>query len=245
MSNQLKDIKGVIFDYGGTLDSGGDHWSEVIWDAWQKAGVLVEKETFRECYVYAERELAKVKHILPQHNFGDMLKIKINVELQHLTNLGHFSPGEIERKSAEIAGICYVAAKNHVAEAKEVLEWIGQRYPMVLVSNFYGNINTVLKDFGLEKYFPTVIESAVVGVRKPDPRIFRLGVDALGVKPEEALVVGDSFGKDIEPALSLGCQAVWIKGKTWTEEEGKRKYDLTISKLQELKGLLQEEGVKQ
>ena len=33
-------VKGIIFDYGGTLDTGGDHWSEVIWDAWQKAGIV-------------------------------------------------------------------------------------------------------------------------------------------------------------------------------------------------------------
>ena len=34
----------------------GDHWSEVIWAAWQQAGVKVDKEVFREVYVYAERE---------------------------------------------------------------------------------------------------------------------------------------------------------------------------------------------
>ena len=53
------DIKGVIFDYGGTIDSRGDHWSEVIWDGYREAGVQVTKEQFRDCYVYAERELAK------------------------------------------------------------------------------------------------------------------------------------------------------------------------------------------
>ena len=52
------EIKGIIFDYGGTLDTGGDHWSEVIWCAYGKAGVAVNKAEFREAYVYAERELA-------------------------------------------------------------------------------------------------------------------------------------------------------------------------------------------
>ena len=66
---------------------------------------------------------------------------------------------------------------------------------MVLVSNFYGNVQAVLADFNLLQYFESIIESAVVGVRKPDPQIFRLGVDALGMKPEEVLVVGDSYKK--------------------------------------------------
>ncbi|MDE5675782.1 MAG: hypothetical protein K2I44_10640 [Muribaculaceae bacterium] len=39
MNIDISRIKGIIFDYGGTLDTGGDHWSEVIWKAWQEAGV--------------------------------------------------------------------------------------------------------------------------------------------------------------------------------------------------------------
>ena len=33
------------------------------------------------------------------------------------------------------------------------------------------------------------------------------------------LVVGDSFGKDIVPAKTVGCQTVWLKGEGWTEQE--------------------------
>jgi FMN phosphatase YigB (HAD superfamily) len=95
---------------------------------------------------------------------------------------------------------------------------------MVLVSNFYGNINTVLREFGLAKYFKDVIESAAVGIRKPDARIFTLGVKSLGLKPEETIVVGDSFYKDIEPAGKLGCHTVWFKGKGWTNKT----YDETV-----------------
>ena len=45
-------IKGIIFDYGGTLDTGGDHWSHVIRDGWNKAGVSANDALFREAYVY-------------------------------------------------------------------------------------------------------------------------------------------------------------------------------------------------
>jgi putative hydrolase of the HAD superfamily len=72
---------------------------------------------------------------------------------------------------------------------------------------------------GIRQYFRGVIESAVVGVRKPDARIFSLGVIALGLEAESVLVVGDSLRKDIEPARSIGCQTAWIKGKGWTAEE--------------------------
>ena len=95
---------------------------------------------------------------------------------------------------------------------------------MVLVSNFYGNVDTVLGEFQLDHLFNDVVGSAMVGIRKPDPRIYKMGVDCLNLSPSEVVVVGDSFYKDIEPAKKIGCQAVWFKGESWTDE----KYDETF-----------------
>lgn len=212
-------IKGIIFDYGGTIDSHGDHWSEVIWDAYRAAGADVTKEDFREAYVYAERELARVRHILPHHTFLDLLNIKMDIETRRLVDNGLMDADEARCLAPDIARRCYEAARTSVEEARPVLAALAARYPMVLVSNFYGNVEAVLSDFGLRGYFRDIIESAVVGVRKPDPAIFGLGVEALGLKPEEVLVVGDSLRKDILPARSLGCQTAWLKGKGWTPEE--------------------------
>lgn len=52
-------IKGLLFDYGGTIDSNGLHWAEVIWQAYEALQVPVSKEVFREAYVYGERTLGK------------------------------------------------------------------------------------------------------------------------------------------------------------------------------------------
>ncbi len=233
MNVDVSKIKGVIFDYGGTLDTGGDHWSEVIWDAWQQAGVAADKAEFREVYVYAERELARTLHILPHHNFHDLLDIKMQIELQRLSELGHFPASQVEDMAKKVALICYDSAKASVENAKPVLDALSKKYPMVLVSNFYGNVETVLKDFGIDKYFKKVIESAVVGVRKPDPKIFTLGVEALSLKPEEVLVFGDSYSKDIVPAEKAGCQVMWLKGKGWTAEEDATMHPNIIGSLDE------------
>lgn len=238
MNLDIAKIKGIIFDYGGTLDTGGDHWSVVIWQAYQKAGVDVDEAEFREAYVFAERELAKTRHILPEHDFSDLLNIKMKLELQWLSENGHFPPAQVDDKAKEVAGYCYEAAKNKVAEAKPVLETLMKKYPLVLVSNFYGNIENVLKDFGIDKCFKKIIESAVVGVRKPDPKIFELGVKALGVAPEETLVVGDSYGKDIVPAEKLGCQVLWIKGQGWTAADDALTHDNIITDIKKVGELL-------
>lgn len=234
----FKKVKGIIFDYGGTIDTRGVHWSEVIWDAYQKAQVLITKEQFRDAYVFAERELARTRHILPEHDFHDLLLIKMRIELQYLA-ASQFIPSElIDPKSREIAKYCYEAARQCVDEAKPVLKALYKEYPMVLVSNFYGNVEAVLKDFGIRQYFQKIIESAVVGIRKPDPRIFELGCEALGISPDHTLVVGDSYKKDIQPAESIGCQVLWLKGKGWTAAEDAQLHPNIIASLSDILALM-------
>lgn len=230
----FKNIKGIIFDYGGTIDSRGEHWSEVIWKGYQKAGVEVSKEQFRDSYVMAERELAKVRHILPDHNFYDLLLIKMRIELKDLADKGLINASSIEPLALEIAQYCYESAKKCIEEARPTLEVLHEHFPMVLVSNFYGNVEAVLKDFDVRKYFGEIVESAVVGVRKPDPQIFNLGVKALEMNAEEVLVVGDSYKKDIVPAESLGCQVAWLKGRGWTADEDAVTHPNIIKKLEDL-----------
>lgn len=230
----MAEIKGIIFDYGGTIDSRGMHWSEVIWAGYQACGVEVDKATFREAYVEAERELARVRHILPKDNFHVLLLKKMRIELSRLEAAGKLAAGGMERYAEPVADYCYEAARGAVADARPTLEALWHRYPMVLVSNFYGNVEAVLEDFDLRRYFRAIIESAVVGVRKPDPRIFELGVEALGLKAEEVLVVGDSFKKDIVPAESIGCRTAWLKGKGWTAEEDAVEHPSIIATLGEV-----------
>lgn len=230
----ISDIKGVIFDYGGTLDSRGVHWSEIIWQGYLKAEINIDKSVFREAYVYAERLLAKQPLILPEYNFLDLMMVKIKHELLYLKDNAIICFNDIEVKQRTIAKYCYEYARECIEEIRPVLEAIKKRYPMVVVSNFYGNLTSVLKDFDLLKYFTDVIESAVVGVRKPDKEIFKLGVESLGMKAGDVLVVGDSYTKDIEPAMLLGCKTVWLKGIGWEKEVINNNASLEVKDLNEI-----------
>ena len=152
----MKNIKGVIFDYGGTIDSRGVHWSEIIWEGFQLAQINVDKEHFRECYVYAERELARTRHILPHHNFYDLMLIKANIELEYLANQQLIDDKLIKPKSAIIAKYCYDSARECVEEARPTIAQLNEKFPLVLVSNFYGNVESVLKDFNILHYFDKI-----------------------------------------------------------------------------------------
>ncbi len=202
-------IKGYIFDYGGTLDTGGQHWGKVIWHAYERQHVPVSEAAFREAYVHAERTLGRNPIIQPDFTFRRTLEEKLRIELDFL---------RLPQYQQAVVDDLYALTCAETARSREVLLQLRERYPMVLVSNFYGNIATVLQEFRLDGIFHTIVESAVVGVRKPDPRIFTLGVEALGLRPDEVIVVGDSMDKDIIPARQAGCHTVWFQGEGWTDD---------------------------
>ena len=274
------DIKGIIFDYGGTLDTRGDHWSEVLWQGYEhfgigvaddeevEPGVSIPKQAFRDAYVYGERALAVNPIVTPDFHFEDILREKLILELNFLAGkelletgkddaekqakLGNdsdasseslllsLSDSEIHQIAVDMAHYINAKTLDLLQENKQVLEHLKQAgYPMVLVSNFYGNINQVLKDAGIDGYFKEVIESAVVGVRKPNPVIFALGVCALDLPASQVLVVGDTYGKDIMPAHKLGCHTLWIKGLQWEEKQVDESIpDGIIRKLSEMEDFL-------
>ena len=274
------DIKGIIFDYGGTLDTRGDHWSEVLWQGYEhfgigvaadeevEPGVSIHKQAFRDAYVYGERALAVNPIVTPDFHIEDILREKLILELNFLAGkellktgkddaekqakLGNdsdasseslllsLSDSEIHQIAVDMAHYINAKTLDLLQENKQVLEHLKQAgYPMVLVSNFYGNINQVLKDAEIDGYFKDVIESAVVGVRKPNPAIFALGVCALDLPASQVLVVGDTYGKDIIPAHKLGCHTLWIKGLQWEEKQVDESIpDGIIRKLSEMEEFL-------
>ena len=282
MNREMKklDIKGIIFDYGGTLDTRGDHWSEVLWQGYEhfgigvaadeevEPGVSIHKQAFRDAYVYGERALAVNPIVTPDFHFEDILREKLILELNFLAGkklletgkddaekqakLGNdsdasseslllsLSDSEIHQIAVDMAHYINAKTLDLLQENKQVLEHLKQAgYPMVLVSNFYGNINQVLKDAGIDGYFKEVIESAVVGVRKPNPAIFALGVCALDLPASQVLVVGDTYSKDIMPAHKLGCHTLWIKGLQWEEKQVDESIpDGIIRKLSEMEDFL-------
>ena len=245
----LGGIKGIIFDYGGTLDTCGQHWGKKLWHAYERQHVPVSEQQFRDAYVYGERTLGRNPIIKPDYTFHRTLATKIRLEMEHLCTHGAWDASEedFKQKHQAVLEDVYAEVLATTAHSAEVLTQLSERFPMVLVSNFYGNIECVLQEFGLRKFFPRIVESAVVGIRKPDPRIFELGVEALrrssdvetlrssdvekdansklsSLHSNDVLVVGDSFYKDILPAQKAGCRTAWFKGEGWTDET----YDETV-----------------
>ena len=85
-----------------------------------------------------------------------------------------------------------------------------QGLPLVVVSNSDGTIERGLELAGLRGYFSAVVDSARVGVEKPDPRIFEHAIRHSGVSGERALHVGDLYDADVAGARAAGVHAVLL-----------------------------------
>jgi putative hydrolase of the HAD superfamily len=90
-------------------------------------------------------------------------------------------------------------------EALERLRSRGLR--LAIVSNAEGQVENDARRFGLAPFFDTIIDSHIVGVAKPDPRIFQIALERLGVAPDEVRYAGDIYSIDM-----LGARAAGIEG---------------------------------
>ena len=234
----LSKVKGLLVDFGGTIDSNGMHWAEVMWMAYEEFHVPITKEVFREAYEFCERALAKNPVVKPHHTLSYMLWIKLEVQIEWMLHVKYLSKKQVLKELPFLlSDYCHVYALNTIKNTRPVLEQLAEKYPMVLVSNFYGNMESVLKKFQLDHLFKAIVESAVVGVRKPDPEIFRMGVEKLQLPAENIVVIGDSHDKDIIPAEHIGCQTIWIKNMGWNEYNGTETANAVITDFRELKSL--------
>ena len=223
-------IKGVLIDFGGTIDSDGIHW----FDAFREAYALVADiphDLLWDAYVHTERTLGTNPIIAPDYTFCKTLQAKIALQTEYLQ-----SKGIAFTRQDTVLDYSYNKVVKHISSvSKPALEKLHAKLPMVLVTNFYGNMHSVLGEFGLNHLFMDVVESSVVGVRKPDPAIFRLGVERLGLEPSATVMIGDNYEKDIIPAQSIGCSTVWLNNNTSGTDPAVQK----ISSLSEIETYIQ------
>ncbi len=97
-------------------------------------------------------------------------------------------------------------------EALDRLRGAGLR--LGVVSNSDGRVEEALRAAGIGDRFDVILDSALVGVEKPDPAIFRAALAALGVGPDEALYVGDLYDVDVVGARAAGMEAVLLVADT-------------------------------
>lgn len=100
---------------------------------------------------------------------------------------------------------------NLFPQAHEVLSYLSEKYSLHIISNgFRESTEQKLTSSGLLKYFETVVISEIVGVNKPDSRIFEFALKGAGAERWESLMIGDSLEADIRGAMNFGIDAIYF-----------------------------------
>ncbi len=110
---------------------------------------------------------------------------------------------------ADAAFEVFFAQRNRVQfypEARQALNWLSERYPLVALSNG----NAKLARVGLDGLFKASLSASELGFGKPDPRAFAAAAQAAGVPPQAVLHVGDDIGLDVLGALGADMPAAWL-----------------------------------
>ena len=196
----MNTIEAVTFDAGGTLIEPWPSVGEVYASVAREFGIdcsaarlnaqFVNAWTTRTSFKYSRDEW----HDVVRHSFLGISEVS-----QQLFDAIY------DRFAQSDAWLIY----DDVIPCLQSLESAGLK--LAVVSNWDDRLIPLLDKLGLATYFDEIIVSAVHGAHKPDPSIFDLAAEKLGVPISRLLHVGDSLREDVNGALSSGASALRIR----------------------------------
>jgi len=237
----------ILFDLGSTLIYFDGEWPQVFSQAnaelianLKNAGYQIEEEQFLQDFrnrinqYYSSREAEFI-----EYTSAYFLR-------SVLADYGYPQISDATVQSCLRA--MYAVSQAHwkiEADTLSTLEYLHRAgYHLGMISNASDNedVQTLVDKAGVRDYFDFILVSAAVGVRKPNPAIFRLALDHWGIPPTRAAMVGDMLGADILGAKNAGLFSIWITRRA--DGPANRAHldtiqpDAQIAALGELPGLL-------
>ena len=109
-----------------------------------------------------------------------------------------------------VAYIDHLTTFNHLFEGTyEILDYLKDKYQLHIITNGFEEAQErKLKNSKIWDYFTTITNSEMVGVKKPNPKIFNFAINLAKANAEESLMVGDSLEADIEGAHNIGMDTI-------------------------------------
>lgn len=147
-------------------------------------------------------------------SFGDQVKLFLDLARPGLAD--ELRPGAVKNIEKTYAQAVLLFPPRMIKGADRVLGELRKgKYKIGLICNTGRTpgfvLRTLLKSYRLLKYFDVTLFSDETIIRKPDPRIFRTALKAMGCPPRLALHVGDDFKNDVGGGLRSGMNVLWIE----------------------------------
>jgi len=203
--NDIIVIKAVLLDFGGTIANTKTDWEMVS----ERAKSRLELEDVRVDPVDLENAIKDtIEYRYQQHELGVELN-SYDFFNHALGILGHKVDLDITDELEQMVND--EGTVEFVSGLEDVLMELSDSYKLALLSNSWLEApRQALRDHGYGRWFDAMLCSFDIGVPKPDPRIFEFALDLLGVRANEAVMVGDSLEADIKGALGVGMRAVLV-----------------------------------
>lgn len=182
--------KGIIFDFGGVFNNAHETLAGFAGAA-QRFG-HEPRALYDLFYSGPAWQAAKLGHMTSDAYWRQMM-----------AELGLDPSGDVAAFRAEL----FVGEQLN-AEVVAIAERLSRRYPLALLSNATDELEQLLEaQFGIHHLFQVVVNSARVGVAKPDPQAYWLALEGLGLEPAETLFIDDK-PRNIVAAEALGIPSI-------------------------------------
>jgi putative hydrolase of the HAD superfamily len=194
-------VAAVLLDYGGTLDGDALHWFDHFVALYAQEGAAAAPAALKGAFYAADAALAAEPEV---QTYGLERMVRSHVRLQ-LPGLGIDDPA-LGRRIAD----AFIADTRRAWERnRPLLDRLAGRFRLGVVSNSYGNMPALLAEARLGP-FELVLDSALVGLHKPDPALYTLACARLRLPAAAILHVGDSWERDVMPARAVGMRTAWL-----------------------------------
>jgi putative hydrolase of the HAD superfamily len=127
--------------------------------------------------------------------------------------------------------------------ASEVLNQLKSKFKLAIITNVehttsFKDVKNVLKEAKILDFFDVIVVSSEIRVNKPNERIFQIALEKLDVKPEEAIMIGNTISTDIFGGNRIGMKTVLLQHSQGYQPSEWEKPNHTIHSLKELLNLL-------
>lgn len=230
-----KRYKHVFFDLDRTLwdfDAAAEVAFERIYDKYGlKSLGIPSAHEFHEVYHPLNEQLWVL------YRSDQITKDELN-RIRFLKPLEHYGIHDVELADHLSEDYVYWSPRivRLVPGTMELLDYLKPKYHLHLITNGFQEVqHTKLSGSGLEPYFETLTVSEEVGVKKPNPEIFRYALKKAGATAEESIVIGDEMAVDIDGARAAGIDQI-LFNPSGEAVEGERTFE--VKSLLEIMGIL-------
>jgi putative hydrolase of the HAD superfamily len=241
-------IKGVIFDLGSTLIEYHGDWGEVFVQMSADLIAFLRAHGFGMDFEKFDRRYREVVEHFYTRAQQDWIEYTAEYTLHYvLAEFGYPEVGDDVLRGGLAKAYAYGETLwRPFDDTYRTLDRLQERsYQLGLISNARdaSNVERLIDNARLRPWFNPIVISANVGVRKPNPRIFKIVLEAWQLPPDQVVMVGDMLGADVLGAHNAGMRGVWA---TRQSERGANEAhiqtivpDATIASLSELPPLLE------